>query len=83
MPASTARDFVIIAVNLEIDAVRPSFEKLRAAIETVGLKYGTPDNGAASFGVCSNFGETLEDMLREADAMLYSAMTNGWNRIER
>jgi diguanylate cyclase (GGDEF)-like protein len=76
-------EFVILAVNVKTDAVRPFFEKLRAAIETLELDYmGRPIKVTASFGVCSNLGETLEDMLREADAMLYSAKKNGRNRIE-
>lgn len=74
-------EFAILSVNL-VDA-REFFEKVRHAIEE-----DTVDRGinhikvTASFGVCDSLGESLGDMLKAADALLYQAKMNGRNRVE-
>ncbi len=76
-------EFAVLAVNLGKENVPAFIEKLRAAIENLHIvhnEFHIPVT--ASFGVSQIAGESLDDMLKAADDMLYVAKDNGRNRAE-
>lgn len=76
-------EFAVLAVNLDQEHLRPFIEKLRAAIECLDVVHkGKSIPITASFGVCQTASENLEDMLKDADELLYIAKENGRNRAE-
>lgn len=76
-------EFAVLAVNLDHKSARPFIEKLRRTIENLDINYdGASIPITASFGVCEVVGDTLEDMLKTADELLYVAKENGRNRAE-
>lgn len=76
-------EFAVLAVNLGKENVPAFIEKLRAAIESLHIIHNEIHIPiTASFGVSQTAGESLDDMLKAADDMLYVAKDNGRNRVE-
>lgn len=58
------------------------FNELREKIESFDIEYGTLKlRVTASIGVCSLLGMSLDDMISNADGLLYKAKQTGRNRV--
>ncbi|HEY0264227.1 MAG TPA: GGDEF domain-containing protein [Granulicella sp.] len=76
-------EFVVLLSNLEPEAAHAIAERLRQGIANTRFGDGSMRERTvtASFGVVNlQAGETLDQALRRADALLYAAKRNGKNR---
>ncbi len=75
-------EFCMLLASPNLRDLRPVFEKIRQAVESAPLQ--TDDGEIAmtvSIGISACLGESLEDMLGNADEMLYRAKESGRNRV--
>ncbi len=76
-------EFGILLINRDAQAAKAYFETLRTEIEALVIDHHTETiHITASFGVCTEHGYSLADMLDRADQKLYDAKKNGRNRVE-
>ncbi len=81
-------EFVVLLPGAQTAAALRVFERIRAAIESLGyrLKCGEALQFTVSIGVASYCGDeefaTPEDMIHAADRALYQAKRGGRNRVE-
>jgi diguanylate cyclase (GGDEF)-like protein len=76
-------EFAIFAVDVQDESVPAFFENIRRQLEALSLRWKGKDLPiAASFGVCHGVRNSLQEMMSEADRMLYVAKSNGRNRVE-
>ncbi len=76
-------EFAIFAVDVQDESVPAFFENIRRQLEALSLRWKGKDLAiAASFGVCHGVRNSLQEMMSEADRMLYVAKSNGRNRVE-
>jgi diguanylate cyclase (GGDEF)-like protein len=74
-------EFVIIAVEIDLDSAFKFAEKLRKEIEN--HNFIKNENITASFGAAEiNSAENIDDLIKRADDALYRAKRNGRNRVE-
>jgi diguanylate cyclase (GGDEF)-like protein len=75
-------EFVCLAPIREQGDERVLFERIRAAISAIDLQVGDrPVPIAASIGVTTWLGDSIETMLKRADDALYEAKQAGRNRV--
>jgi two-component system cell cycle response regulator len=79
-------EFVIALTHIDDAGVKIAVERIRNQFESETFKFGgTSLRVTASFGIAGSQNKTtsnLEQLLRDADAVLYRAKENGRNRIE-
>ncbi|MGE4263059.1 MAG: diguanylate cyclase [Desulfovibrio sp.] len=75
-------EFCVLAPDLDAEQAWQVFEALRVAFEATPAVFdGTPLRYTVSIGLCSAQGCSLEEMLRQADQMLYRSKSAGRNRV--
>ncbi len=75
-------EFVCLSVVADDAEARLAFERLRKVIENLRISVcGETLRVTASIGVNTELGESLDDMLNDADRQLYLAKQAGRNRI--
>jgi diguanylate cyclase (GGDEF)-like protein len=75
-------EFLIALPGVGLEGGRESAERMRRALESERAGEGEP-RLTASFGVTAfSPGDTLESLVRRADAALYAAKGSGRNRVE-
>lgn len=76
-------EFVCLSVVADDDEARMAFDRIRRVIEDLRIDVaGEAVRVTASIGVTTDLGESLDDMLSEADSRLYIAKQAGRNRVE-
>ena len=75
-------EFVVLTSNMEKTHCRDHFETLREKIDDlIILVDGETIQTSVSIGVTTNLGETLDEMVRHADGLLYQAKESGRNCV--
>jgi diguanylate cyclase (GGDEF)-like protein len=75
-------EFCIMAINMDRYSIVPVFEKLRKCIEDLDIQAGDRTvKITASIGVCTHIRESLDEMIKVADTLLYEAKEKGRNRV--
>lgn len=75
-------EFCVLASGMGADRARLLFDELRAALAASPVEYdGQSIPYTVSIGLCCAQGLSLDDMLREADRMLYRSKAAGRNRV--
>lgn len=75
-------EFCIVASNMACEHAQSIFDELRESIAATDIIIdGTPIRISVSIGVCSCVKATLEEMINEADRLLYKAKKLGRNRV--
>lgn len=75
-------EFCILAVNMNLETAGKLFEELRRRIEESPVDIGGDYiNVTVSIGVATTLTKRLDDMVNQADALLYNAKENGRNRV--
>ncbi|WP_028580505.1 diguanylate cyclase [Desulfogranum japonicum] len=75
-------EFCIITTNMHKDFYLGIFDQLRETISNSTMYTGEHSfNISVSIGVCTDLKKSLEDMIQEADALLYKAKNEGRNRV--
>jgi len=74
-------EFVIVAPGTDADEARRLAERTRQAIEGAHFDATRGALVTASFGVASAKGESLEALLKSADAAMYAAKQGGRNKV--
>ncbi len=75
-------EFCVLASELTADQARLLFEELRACFEATPVLFdGESVQYTVSIGLCSAPGLSLDEMLREADRMLYRSKSSGRNCV--
>ncbi|MBN2402854.1 MAG: diguanylate cyclase [Spirochaetes bacterium] len=76
-------EFCVLACNMGSENVKSIFEQLRKTIEESEIISGTETiKITISTGICLEPAETLDEMIKYADKMLYKAKEAGRNRVE-
>ena len=76
-------EFCILAADMDREGVTGIFEGLRGDIEKSEINIGGGKiNLTVSVGVCIKPMESLDEMIKQADLMLYDAKEGGRNRVE-
>jgi len=77
-------EFCVLASDITSDQAQLLFEDLRATFEATPVIFGdTTVSYTVSIGLCSEPGLSLDEMLREADRMLYRSKSAGRNCVTR
>ncbi|MCZ6815437.1 MAG: diguanylate cyclase [Planctomycetota bacterium] len=77
-------EFVVLVPETNLDGVRVLAERVRAVIEELNIPHpasSTIDRVTVSIGVTCGASNSWEDLLEEADAVLYTAKNGGRNRV--
>jgi len=75
-------EFCVLASDIDAGQALLLFEELRATFETTEVVFGDDRvSYTVSMGLCSQPGLSLDEMLREADRMLYRSKSAGRNRV--
>ena len=75
-------EFCILVANMDKKEIFRIFDELREQISQTSVKVkGQVINVTASFGVCTEIQGAMEDMIKQADMLLYQAKENGRNRV--
>lgn len=75
-------EFCILTVNMHQAYTFQVFDRLRRKIEQTTISSGQHEiRLTVSIGMCDEFLGSLEDMVTQADAMLYKAKNTGRNRV--
>ncbi len=75
-------EFCILTVNMDKDHVFNIYEELRKSIEDTTLTFGEQSlQYTVSVGVCCHVMDSIEDMIKQSDLMLYDAKEGGRNRV--
>jgi diguanylate cyclase (GGDEF)-like protein len=75
-------EFCILTPGMHPDKVMETFEGVRLAIEKMKVHINKETlRTSVSIGVCGRTGDTLEDMIKNADGLLYRAKAKGRNRV--
>ena len=75
-------EFCILSVNMDEDYVFAVYEDVRKKIEESTLEVdGQIIQYTVSVGVCCKKMDSVEDMIKQADLMLYDAKDSGRNRV--
>ncbi len=75
-------EFCVLASDMDADQALLLFEELRATFESTEVVFGDIRvSYTVSMGLCSQPGLSLDEMLREADRMLYRSKSAGRNRV--
>jgi diguanylate cyclase (GGDEF)-like protein len=75
-------EFCVLAVNMEKKSVENIFDSIRKKIEEVEVR---TEKGiiktTISIGICTELMSDLDEMIKQADLMLYKAKESGRNRV--
>lgn len=76
-------EFAIIIPNADVNVATEKAEYIRERIQNMNIKFNKqPVNVTASFGVSDNFDTIdIDEMIRNADKMLYAAKESGKNKV--
>lgn len=76
-------EFGVLAVNMNRTFMLEVFERVRREVEDRQVVVGTGNTVrcTVSIGVSSTLGKSLEEMLQQADKLLYQAKNSGRNKI--
>lgn len=75
-------EFCILACNMAAGSIENIFEELRKKIEDSEITSGKSIiKVTASIGICNEPMNSLDDMIKHADQMLYKAKESGRNRV--
>lgn len=75
-------EFCVLCMNMAPEHAFDVFEKIRADIEAADIVAGNLCiNVTVSVGLCTTLLDSLEDMIKKADAMLYRAKETGRNQV--
>ena len=75
-------EFCYLLVDMSPDHVFEFFDDLRGRLEALQIEHeGVAIPVTASIGVSGNLGGSLDEMIRESDAMLYCAKEGGRNQV--
>ncbi len=75
-------EFCVLTVNMDKDRTFAVFNELRKNIEASKLTIdGQTLQYTVSIGVCCHTLDSIEDMIKQADLMLYEAKESGRNRV--
>jgi diguanylate cyclase (GGDEF)-like protein len=77
-------EFCVLAVNMGAHAAELVFEGLRREIADSAISYSKDKSlhVSVSIGVCTETMESLEEMLKKADTLLYTAKDSGRNCVK-
>lgn len=75
-------EFCVLASDMDASQALLLFEELRASFAATPVVFGDAKvSCTVSIGLCSQPGLSLDEMLREADRMLYRSKSAGRNRV--
>lgn len=75
-------EFCILASNMNDDQIFTIFDNIRKKIESTDINIRNNKlNITVSIGICNKLPESLNEMIKEADTMLYQAKTAGRNKV--
>ncbi len=75
-------EFCILLEDISYEDTQKLFEKLRLTIENNSIKYEELEiKFTVSIGICYGIGNTLNEMIKNADESLYESKKGGRNRI--
>jgi diguanylate cyclase (GGDEF)-like protein len=76
-------EFCVLAINMRKEYAKKVFEELRVKVEKSSIEI--EDEGkihiTVSMGVVTELADSLEDMVKKADKLLYEAKESGRNRV--
>ncbi len=77
-------EFCILAVNMNVDDSKKLFEELRKKVEETpaAIEDEQKLSMTISIGVTTELATSLDEMVNQADTLLYQAKENGRNRVE-
>ena len=77
-------EFCVLAVNMDIHDSKKLFEELRKKIEETPVVINKEQkiSMTVSIGITTDLATSLDEMVNQADALLYQAKENGRNRVE-
>jgi diguanylate cyclase (GGDEF)-like protein len=76
-------EFIVLTTNMALERYQHHFEMLRKKIETTPLLTKAGEiYPTISIGVTTHLGNSLEEMIKESDNLLYKAKAAGRNRVE-
>ncbi|MBN2038511.1 MAG: diguanylate cyclase [Spirochaetes bacterium] len=75
-------EFCVIGSNMDHEKAKEIFESVRQTVESAEIKTGKNlIKTTVSIGICIKLMDSLEEMIKFADDMLYKAKENGRNRV--
>jgi diguanylate cyclase (GGDEF)-like protein len=75
-------EFCIMATNMRDDSIKEVFENLRKTVQESEIAMeGTRIRVTTSIGICTKLSDSLENMVKIADSLLYKAKESGRNRV--
>ncbi len=75
-------EFCVLSVNMDRDQIFTIYEEFRKSISEAELKIGAHSlSYNVSIGVCCQPLDSIEEMINQADLMLYEAKDSGRNRV--
>lgn len=75
-------EFVVLTLNMDLDQYLVHFENIRLAVEKKPVKVGVHEiKSTVSIGVTTRLGASLDDMIKDADTLLYQAKKAGRNCV--
>lgn len=76
-------EFCILLFNYDLELTKDYFESIRRRLERIPISIGEEKTiqCTISIGVTSNMKNRLDEMIKEADEMLYEAKTSGRNQV--
>jgi diguanylate cyclase (GGDEF)-like protein len=78
-------EFCVLAVNMDAKHAAKVFNELREEIENTSISTANDKKQlqvTVSIGVCTRIRNSLEELVKAADELLYKAKENGRNRVE-
>lgn len=81
-PVSGGEEFCLLLADMDGGHISSVFEDLRERIGALETRAGDERiRFTVSIGVCTELKDTLEEMIREADMLLYRAKEGGRNQV--
>lgn len=77
-------EFCVLAVNMDVNDSQKLFEELRKKVEETPVYIDTEQEifMTVSIGITTELAASLDEMVNQADTLLYQAKENGRNRVE-